>query len=243
MPVLLLARGDAEAKDRLRRAIHARYGFSPPAIDSLKIDFKGRVRARVGPINTWLPLDMLAQFRFPNAMRLDFTVRPVGVAVQRGIESFDGTTYRSRRGSSSNSNSNNPDIIADPEAIRSYRLRLWAIAAVLLTPLGEHFVELSPNTDNGFNAVNTLFDDAVSLQLRDDHTLAQVEVRCQNPDSGREARFCIKLSEDQMPVNHLMLPSHVSAFWDDTAYFEAEPVRVEANPTIADEVFTLQTAD
>ena len=43
MPVLLLAQGDPQAKDLLRKAIHARYGLRPPALDSLHINFKGRL--------------------------------------------------------------------------------------------------------------------------------------------------------------------------------------------------------
>ena len=35
MPVLLLARGDQDSKSLLRRAIEARYGLGPPAIETL----------------------------------------------------------------------------------------------------------------------------------------------------------------------------------------------------------------
>lgn len=237
MPVLLLARGDAQAKELLRRAIQARYGVAPPAIDSLKIDFKGRVRAKVGPITTWVPVDIMAQFRFPSAMRLDFMVRPIGATVQRGVDGFDGTTYRTMRGSAS------PDVIEDAEAIRSLRSRLWAIAAVLLTPLGDHFVELKAGEESSFQAVNTQFADSVQLHLRADHSLQRVEVTCRNPDTERQELFSLRLSEDQSPVDNLMLPCKVSAFWDDSPYFEVEPVRVETNPAIADEVFSLQKLD
>ncbi len=238
MPVLLLARGDAQAKDQLRRAIEARYGFSPPAIDSLKIDFKGRARVRVGPITTWVPLDIRAQFRFPNAMRLDFIVRPAGVALQRGIDAFDGSTYRTVRGG----NNTTPSVIDDSDAIHSYRSRVWAIAALFLTPLGEHFVELK-SAENCFSARNTLFDDSVSLYVRGDHSLERVEVMCQNPDSQQNELFSLQVSEEQAPIEGLMLPSKVRTFWDKTPYFEVEPVRVEANADISDDVFSLQKMD
>ena len=239
MPVLLLARGDAQAKDRLRRAIEARYGYSPPAIDSLEIDFKGRVRAKIGPITTWVPVDIQAQFRFPNAMRLDFTVRPAGVAVQRGIDAFDGSTYRTRRGSAT------PTVIEDNDAIHSYRSRVWAMAALLLTPLGEHFVELQTDEQDEtcFSAKNTLFGDSVHLQLRDDNSVQQVDVVCRNPDNDQEELFILEVSTEQAPVDQLMLPSKIRTFWGQTPYFEVQPVRVDSNPTIADEVFTLQAVD
>lgn len=234
MPVLLLARGDSNAKDMLRRAIEARYGFSPPAIDSIEIDFRGRVRARVGPITTWVPVDIMAFFRFPTAMRWDFNVRPVGVSVQRGIESFDGSVYRQMRGAGA------PAIIDNQAMINSLQRRLWAIAAVLLTPLGEHFVQLHVSGDQSLQATNTLINDAVTLHLRPDCTLDSVAVSCFNADAEREQVFSLRISETQMPVNDMMLPSKISAFWDDAPYFEVEPTRVENNLSIADEVFSLQ---
>jgi hypothetical protein len=237
MPVLLLSQGDAQAKDLLRRAIEARYGIAPPAIDSLKIDLKGRVRARLGPITTWLPVKVIAQFRFPNAMRLDFAIRPVGVTLQHGIDGFDGTTYRVRRGSSS------LNVIDDVSAIRSHHSRLWAMAGVLLTPLGEHFVELKAGDKNCFTAVNTLFNDSIDLCLRADHSLQSVEVTCHNPDTQREEPFILQTSAEQAPVDGLMMPGKIRAFWGKSPYFEIEPVRVDANPTINDAVFALQALD
>ncbi len=56
MPVLLLARGDQESKALLRRAIEARYGLGPPVLETLKLQLKGRARAKVGPVTTWVPL-------------------------------------------------------------------------------------------------------------------------------------------------------------------------------------------
>jgi hypothetical protein len=39
-----------------------------------------------------------------------------------------------------------------------------------------------------------------------------------------------------------MLPCRISAFWDDQPYFEVEPVHVENTTTIADHVFSLESA-
>jgi hypothetical protein len=237
VPVLLLARGDAQAKDLLRRAIEARYGFSPPAIDSLEIDFTGRVRTKVGPITTWVPVGIMARFRFPTAMRWDFSVRPVGVTVQRGIEAFDGATFRHVRGGSA------PSIIDNIALISSLQRRLWAMAAVLLTPLGEHFVELKAVNGSGLEATNTLIKDCVTLHLRADSTLERVDVKCVNPDSDKEQLFSLRLSESQAPVNDMMLPRKISAFWDDAPYFEVEPKRIENNPTFSDGIFSLENED
>ena len=235
MPVLLLAQGDAEAKDLLRKAIEARYGLRPPALESLQIDFKGRVRAKVGPVTTWLPVDATAYFQFPTSMRWDFTVKPMGVPVQRGLDAFDGTTYRRLRGS------NTPQVISDETQVTSVQRRLWAIAALFLTPLGDHFVKLSATGSHSLDATNTTLDDTVSLYLRPDNTLDYVQVACLNPDSNQQQTFTLRLSTDQAPVNEFMLPRKISAFWDDAPYFEVEPVRVDSSPQFTEALFTLTT--
>ncbi len=233
LPVLLLAQGDPQAKDLLRRALEARYGVSPQAIDNLELDLKGRARAKVGPITTWVPVDIVAYFRFPNASRWDFAVKPAGVTVQRGIEAFDGSTYRYQRGGGAAKISDNLDVV------NSLQRRLWAIAALVLSPLGEHFVKLTYIDDHSFEAQNTQFQDSVRLYVRDDQTLERVEVKCLNPDLHKEQMFSLRLSEDQEPVNDIMMPCKISAFWDDTPYFEVKPTRVENSTTIADSIFSL----
>ncbi len=233
MPVLLLAQGDAEAKDLLRKAIEARYGLRPPAIESLQIDFKGRVRAKVGPITTWVPVDATAYFHFPTSTRWDFTVRPAGVTVQRGVDAFDGAAYRRVRGGGE------PQVITDSQLVASTLSRLWAIAALLLTPLGEHFVRLTATGPNTLDAINTQINDSVSLHLRPDNTLDQVQVSCLNPDTEQQQIFTLRLSADQALVNDLVLPQKICAFWDDAPYFEVEPIRVETNPPIPEATFTL----
>lgn len=233
MPVLLLAQGDVAAKDMLRRAIEARYGLRPPAIESLSIDFKGRARARIGPITAWVPVEATARFLFPTAMRWDFTVKPAGVGVQRGSEAFDGAVYRRARGSQT------PTVIDDAAQVSSMQSRLWAMAAVLLTPLGEHFVKLAVTGDSSFSATNTQINNAVELCLRDNRTIDNASVTCLNPDSQRQQRFSLRLSEDQSSVDDFMLPCKISAFWDDDPYFEIEPVRTESNLTLEEAVFSL----
>jgi len=233
VPVLLLAQGDPQAKDLLRSAIEARYGLRPPAIENLQIDFKGRVRAKVGPITAWVPLDAVARFRFPTAMRWDFSVRPAGIAVQRGVEAFDGAAYRRVRGGGA------PQVISDGDQVSSMQRRLWAVAALLLTPLGEHYVKLTATGPNSFDAANTQIKDSVSLFLRPDYTLDHVEVTCLNPDSELTQKFVMRLSTEQALINDLILPRKISAFWDDAPYFEIEPTRVDSNPQISESLFNL----
>jgi len=233
VPTLLLAQGDPAAKDLLRRSIEARYALSPQAIDSVKMAFTGRVHAKVGPVTTWVPVKITTHFRFPTAIRWDFSVRPVGVPVQRGIESYDGTTYRRLRGKKIT------EVTQDSEVVKSLKSRLWAMAAVLLSPLSEHYVQLKANDSHSFDATNTQSNDTVTMYLRPDHTLEQVAVYCLNPDNGQEQWFSLYLSEEQAPVDEIMLLRQIHAFWDDKPYFEVEPTAIENAASISDDVFSL----
>lgn len=234
MPVLLLAQGDQEARNLLRQAIEARYGVSPPAIDNLKMTLSGRARTKVGPMTTWVPVHSITRFRFPTAIRWDFNVRPIGVSLQRGIEAFDGTTYRQLRGRSA------AEIIDDDDQVASLQQRLWAIAAVLLTPLGEHYVKLEADGDQGFKATNAQLHHTVNVHLRPDSTVDQVYVNCLNPSTNTHQTFRLQLSTEQAPVNEIMLPTVIQAYWDDQPYFEVKPTEIENLPAIDDAVFTLE---
>jgi len=233
MPVLLLAQGDTQAKDLLRKAIQARYGLRPPALESLHINFKGRARAKLGPVNMWVPVEAIGRFCFPDKMRWDFAVKAVGVQLNSGTEAFDGTTYHnSRKSKSAVSND-------DQQQVESMQHRLWAIAAVMLTPLGEMFVKLKANATNELEACNTKFNGAVNLHLRADQTLNYVETNCLNPDSGRQETFTLRLSDELVSFGDLILPTKISAFWNNESYIEIEPTDAAANPTITDDVFQL----
>ncbi len=233
MPVLLLAQGDPESKDVLRHAIEARYGLRPPVLESLRINFKGRARAKLGPIMTWVPVEAIAQFTFPTSMRWDFIVRAVGVPIGSGTEAYDGSSYRSARGNKTAADLSNSELAS------SMQRRLWAIAALFLTPLGEHFVKLATKGENVLEVTNTQVNSTIQLHLRPDHTLDYVEVECMNPDTERQQTFRLNLSQELCSVDELILPCKISAFWDGEPYFEIEPVAAESNPTIADSVFTL----
>lgn len=233
MPVLLLAQGDTQAKDLLRKAINARYGLRPPVLESLHINFKGRVRAKIGPVKTWVPVEAIGRFCFPDKMRWDFAVKAVGLQLNSGTEAFDGKTYRTSRGAKSTL------MTHDLEPVQSMQQRLWAIAAVMLTPLGEMFVKLSAKGENELEASNTRINGAVTLHLRADQTLNYVETNCQNPDSGRQETFTLRLSDELVSFGDLILPTKISAFWNNESYFEIEPMDASANPTITDNVFEL----
>ncbi|GAB4525397.1 MAG: hypothetical protein OHK0046_41200 [Anaerolineae bacterium] len=236
MPVLLLAQGEPAAKNLLRQAIEARYGHRPPAMDSLILDFKGRARIRIGPVNTWVPIDATAYFRFPTAMRWDFTLRPLKMPVQRGIDSFDGEYLRSLRGGRS------PEVVENVEHIHSMRSRLWAMASIMLTPLSDLFVNLALVDENRFEATNTRLQDTALVSLRGNGTMHQVRVHCLNPDQNRMQDYVIDLADSLTTLNGLLLPERFCIGWNDAEAVELEPIRVEANAPIGDHVFRLDDA-
>ncbi len=233
MPVLLLAQGDQAARAILRQAIEARYGTRPPALDHLKIDFEGRAHVRVGPVKTWVPVDVNAYFSFPTAMRWDFAVKPMGLPVQRGVEAFDGSTFRSTRGSKA------PAEVTDPALVQSMQRRLWAVAAILLTPLSDMFVKLTTTSNYSFSAINTQLNDSAEVFLRFDQSIDYVKVHCLNPDNNHQQDYTLYPSEELTNIDDLLLPSKIKFFWDETPYFEATPVTVDTNPDFTDEVFTI----
>lgn len=233
MSVLLLCYGDPEAKNLLRQAIEARYGASPPVLESLKILFEGRTKAKVGPISAWVPVNASAYFVFPTLLRWDFTVRPLGLPVQRGIEAFDGDSYRSLRGNGE------PTILSDIAYIESIRRRLWAIAATLLTPLSDVYIKVSMCGENCIQAENTQLKDSARLYFRPDKSLSHVEVQCLNPETERIEQMRLQISEEQQIVSGMMMPTKISTYWDDQMTLEMKPSQLEINPAVSTALFTI----
>jgi len=234
MPILLLCYGEPEAKDMLRRAIIARYGMSPPALDSLEIDFEGRFRTKVGPVKAWVPLEVKTRFDFPSYMRLDFVAKPMGMAVRRGIEAFDSDLYRTTR--------NNGDVveITNYEQIESVRRRMWTMAAIMLTPLSETFIKLSVIDENTIRVENTVMDDQLEMHFAPDGAVESVQVMCLNVDTNKQQCYRLTLSEESETVNELIIPSQIQAYWDDKISFEMHAKKIDVNPALAQDIFTLE---
>ncbi|MFZ4813875.1 MAG: hypothetical protein ACOYL5_05015 [Phototrophicaceae bacterium] len=232
MPVLLLARGDQESRTLLKEAIEARYGSRPPLIETMRLAFNGKTRVKLGPLVTWVPLELKAQFKMPNSVRWDFTAKPVGVAVMRGIESYDGSRLHIWRGGNTQS-------LSDVNVISSAQQRLWAIAATLLTPLSDHFVELKAVDGFTLTAHNSHLQSTVTIQFDADYHIDQVWVNCHNSETNRVQRYTMRVDQELAVFNEVLIPRKFLAYWDDEVWFEAEPTAVDNNPVIDDSVFTL----
>ena len=136
-------------------AIEARYGMNPPAIEKIRVGFEGRTRINMGPVSTWVPVSAEASFVFPTHLRWDFTMKPLNLPVQRGVEAFDGKTYRTQRAIGRDTKSVQTDFIS------SARGRLWQMATILLTPMSDYYIEVANCGLNGIKAVNTKLNDSV----------------------------------------------------------------------------------
>jgi hypothetical protein len=233
MPVLLLARGDQESKMLLRHAIEARYGISPLAIETLKLEVKGRTRIKVGPVATWIPLDGIAYFKFPFSVRWNFTTHPVGVLRGGGEEAFDGATCRKRQGQ-------DVTTIKDTAPIKGAHARLWTICALLLMPLSEHFVELRATGEHSLDATHVEHGITTHLQLNDDHTLETASTDCVNPATKKVQAYALRLSEGQKEIGGMMLPGKITVCWDEQPEMEVSPVSVEVNPAVDEGLFRLE---
>ncbi len=233
MPILLLAKGDADARDLLKNAIRARYGLRPPAIESLRIDFTGRTRVKLGPLKTWVPVEATAQFSLPSSMRWDFTARPAGVAVRRGVESYDGVVMRTVRGTGP------AKAIEDTAVVETAKKRLWAIAALMLTPLGDEYVELQIMDDFTFRATHTKLDVAVVVKLRENALIDTVSVEAFNADRGVDEVLSLAPSPEMTSMDGLLIPTQVVSMWNDEPWLEVSPAEMKQNPEIPISVFML----
>lgn len=232
MPVLLLCRGDVASRNLLKKAIEARYGVLPPAIEALHLTLKGRAHVQVGPFLSWAHLDMIAQFKFPYQARWDYVKKLRGVPVNNGAEALDQTIVHQHKGGT-------PTTTESPDVVASMRRRVWAAAALLLTPLGEMHVEVHAPSDNRIDATNTQTGDTVSLHLNNSHQLARVEIQALNLTLKTEQRFSLEPSDGQTNINGLTLPGKIIAAWEDSPFAEMEVVTADANPQFADTTFTL----
>ena len=61
------------------------------------LQLKGRARAKIGPVATWVPLEGTAYFKFPVLDALEFHHAPGwSLALSSGEEAFDGEVCRKR---------------------------------------------------------------------------------------------------------------------------------------------------
>lgn len=226
MPVLLLARGDTQGKDLLRRAIEARYGFAPPALETLQLRVEGRVRSQVGPFNTWLSLAADIYLKFPLALRREYRLSLLGVRLRSGSDSFDSMVYRQ-----------NDTVMTDPTIVASMQAQTWVMSALLLMPLTEQHVEIISKGERSIEATHTETDDHAVLHLGESYMVEQVTTQCIHPQTGQMCAFALQASKQQVTLDSLIVPAKITLLWDNVPYLEVQPVSAKPNVPLADSLF------
>jgi len=231
MPVLLLAQGDLPAKNLLKSAIKARYGMKPPILDSVRMDFRGRASVKVGRARRFVPADVTALFRFPNAMRLDIVLRPPGMVSQRIIESTDGYRFYYTPDNKS------PRMVTDSQHQHSMVRRMWMMAAMMLTPMSDMHVRLTETGNNTFKATHLRFSDSVHVNLDGISRLDHMQVHCINPHIMRQQAYTMAFSKKQAEVDGLNIPGKMRIYWGKTPAMELAPYAIEQDINIPDSIF------
>ena len=232
MSVLLLARGDSLAKDLLRAAIEARYGFSPPMLEALQLEVKGRIQTRLGPVSRWLPFSATLTLKLPLSFHYEYTLRLSGVPVRRGTQAYDGMVLRRDEGGE-------PAVVTDSQVIQSVQQRLWAALAFLLIPLTEGHVTLHAPGEHLVEATNSDTDDTALMVLNDDYSVQYVQTTAYNPQAEENQVFKLELTSETINVDGLLLPETVTCYWDDEPFLEIGPVEALLNPALEDHLFVL----
>lgn len=230
MPVLLLAQGDPEAKNKLRKAIDLRYGPRPLMVDSLALAYKGRVKTRVGPVSTWAAFEAQSIHRFPQFLRLDWTTRSMGVKSTTTCETFDGEHYRASKGGVL-------ETVDSAERLRLLRMRIWSLACGMLTPLSDSQITLDNFGDYGFSARHSQINERCTVMLRPDYTVESIELVAVNPRTAARQALRIEYSPQLAQFTDCLYPAKFKAFWNDDPLYEAVLERLRVNGEIPTETF------
>lgn len=232
MQVLLLSRGDAAAKDLLRRVLAARFGFGAPALDSMILSLKGRARTKIARILTWVPLEASVYFQTPMCARWEYSIRPVGLPISIGVHAYDGALYRRKQG-------DHIEVHHPPAVHEAMRDRVWVSTLMMLSPLVRPEVEIRRDGDRILTASRIDTGTCVTMFFNDDYTLDHLEFQTLDIDANETKLYRLRFSHQQTDVGGIILPSVITMLWGEEPRYELSPVSVEINPTIDDEKFQM----
>lgn len=238
MKFLLLAQGDPVGKDLLKRLVAARYGSSPPALDTLRVTYKGRSRAALWRIPLWARVEATATYRFPLQFKWEFKIRLLGFLRSSFATSFDGQTVYHQRGFQVEQET-------DTALVESARRRAWSETVFFVSPLiANQEVRVEGLDGHAFLArLPGSPDDVAIVRLREDDSLAEIEVERVDPDDGQRKRQYLRPVGELAHVNGLILPQSVQRYWGDELFMELSPVAAELNPQLKDDEFVFVAED
>lgn len=235
MPFLLLTQGDTIGLDLLKKLVDNRYGSSPPAMDSLRVTYTGWSSARIGPLPLRAQVQAVATYRFPFQMRWEFDVRLLRFLTSRYTTTFDGTTVFEEQRARINETT-------DEQQVQSARARAWSEAVYFISPMiADHTVRVQSTDNHTFRAFAPGFPDlAAEVHLSEDNVMQAVEIDRLDPGDNTHKRQRIEAGSPLIRVDGLLVPAELRRYWGSQLFMSLQPVKIELNPALAADTFTLR---
>ncbi|MBN2470929.1 MAG: hypothetical protein JXN59_09405 [Anaerolineae bacterium] len=235
MPFLLLTQGDTIGLDLLKKLVDNRYGSSPPGIDALRVTYTGWSAARIGPLPLRAQVHAIATYHFPFQMRWEFDVRVLRFLNSRYTTTFDGTTvYEEQRAKITET--------TDAAQVQSARARAWSEAVYFISPvIADHTVRVQSTDNHSFKVFAPGFPDlAAEVHLSDDNVMQAVEIDRLDPGDNSHKRQRIEPAGGLTRVDGLIVPAEMQRYWNNELFMSLKPVKIELNPDLTPETFTLK---
>ncbi|MEP7285770.1 MAG: hypothetical protein ABI947_08380 [Chloroflexota bacterium] len=222
MSFLSLARGDREARDLLQRAIRARYGQRPIAIESVRLSMTARSK---GPFGLPAQQTVTAAYVAEGRWRWDQSTKLFGFSLGQSEVAFINDHYYERAKNISHQKDS-------PETVQAVRRRLWSELAFFLTPLTVLGVTVTTVDDHTFRAVRDLQpSDSATILLGEGDTVS-VQTEAYRPTPGRVEPLTISSQGELQMFEGFIVPKRIVYRWGDASAEVFTVIKAEANPTI-----------
>jgi hypothetical protein len=229
MAFLSLSRGDPAARELLERAIRARYGLRPPALDSRRLWLKGRAK---GPLGLPASVLLTVSYALPNFWRWDQTRKFLGITLDTTSASFGGTNYYERV-------KGNVTVTDDPRTVAGARQRLWAEIVFSLTPLTMPGTTLKSVDDTTFQALRDSEPETVATVRLDSNDMVTVETTYFQPTLQQMTSLKLVSQGGLQTLEGYVVPKQIVYQWGDGTVNDFTVIKAEANPKISPAEFVL----
>ncbi len=229
MAFLSLSRGDPAARELLERAIRARYGLRPPALESRRLWMTGRGK---GPLGLPVTVLTMTAYALPNYWRWDQTRKLFGFKISSTSLSFDGTNWYERI-------KGNVTVTDDPQTITGARQRLWADIAFSLAPLTMPGTTLKSVDDTTFNVMRDAEPETIAQVRLDNSDAVTVETTYYEPTLRQMISYKLVSQGGLQSLDGFVVSKQIAYQWDNRQSEVFNVVKAEANPTILPAEFIL----
>lgn len=230
MAILTLAKGDPAALKLLKEAVAARYGLRPLLVESLRLTLSAKRPGFLGlPAQTHVHLALVGSTHW----RWQERTRLLGIPIASSLESFDGgACYTGKIGAITSS--------TEAQDLSSYQRLLWAVLALLITPLTEEGVIVKAGGERTFAAtLENAPHDVATITLNADYTLNKVQVQRHRPGDAAPVNYVVTPGRELQTLSGLILPVTVEMGWEDKPRTVYTITHAEVNETIPLTEFTV----